>query len=110
MERQLNKKIEQYQLSFKQNIKQWLEERKIQFVVAPTTITPTTMTPTTMTPIQPASQNLLGEFLQYVYDYNNIVLNAKNRSEAYKQLHLEGFKRTQNAVWAKYRKLKRNLK
>ena len=41
---------------------------------------------------------------------DHIVLNAKNRSEAYKQLHLEGYKRTQNAVWAKYRKLKRNLK
>jgi len=37
----------------------------------------------------------------------HIVLNAKNRSEAYKQLHLEGFKRTQNATWAKYRKLRR---
>ena len=89
MERQLNKKIEQYQLSFKQNIKQWLEERKIQFVVAPTTITPTTMTPTTMTPIQPASQNLLGEFLQYVYDYNNIVLNGND---------LKKRKRIKNAV------------
>jgi len=37
----------------------------------------------------------------------HIVLNAPNRAQAYKQLHLEGFKRTQNATWAKYRKLKK---
>jgi hypothetical protein len=59
MERQINQKIEQYQLSFKKNIKQWLEERNVSFVV----------------PSQAsASQNLIGEFLQYIYDYNNIVL------------------------------------
>lgn len=37
----------------------------------------------------------------------HIVLNAPNRAQAYRLLCLEGFKRTQNATWAKYRKLRR---
>lgn len=37
----------------------------------------------------------------------HIVLNSKDRASAYRQLRLEGYKRTQNATWAKYRKLKR---
>jgi hypothetical protein len=40
----------------------------------------------------------------------HIVLNSKDRASAYRQLRLEGYKRTENATWAKYRKLKRNLK
>ena len=37
----------------------------------------------------------------------DIVRTSGNRAEAYRQLRLEGFKRTENATWAKYRKLKR---
>ena len=37
----------------------------------------------------------------------DIVRTSKNRSDAHKQLKAEGFKRTENSVWAKYRKMKR---
>ena len=36
----------------------------------------------------------------------DIVRTSKNRADAHKQLKAEGFKRTENSVWAKYRKMK----
>ena len=59
MEKQLNQKIEQFQIQFKHDIKQWLTTHRIS------------MTNETSAPMN-------GDFLKFIYDYTNMQLNEND--------------------------------
>jgi hypothetical protein len=61
MEKHLNQKIEQYQVQFKNDIKEWLTSHHV-----------------TMTDSVHPSNSLNGEFLQFIFDYNNIQIGEND--------------------------------
>ena len=58
MEKQINQKIEQYQVQFKSDIKDWLATHNASIMGS-----------------KDKSLVLNGEFLQFIYDYNNMQIN-----------------------------------
>jgi len=60
MEKQINQKIEHYQVQFKNDIKQWLVSHHVNMT-------------------DNINNNVVnGEFLQYIYDYNNIQIDESD--------------------------------
>lgn len=61
MEKQINQKLEQHQVQFKADIKEWLSAHNVSVI--------DNKDKTTL---------LTGEFLQFIYDYNNMQINEND--------------------------------
>lgn len=62
MEKQINKKIEQHQLNFKKDIKEWFTSRNL--IINSSSIT--------------NNEDYTSEFLKYIYDYANFNINEND--------------------------------
>lgn len=62
MEKQINKKIEQHQLNFKKDIKEWFTSRNLIINSSSTT----------------NNEDYTSEFLKYIYDYANFNINEND--------------------------------
>lgn len=62
MEKQINKKLEQHQVTFKNDIKEWFTEKKVTIVSGSTN----------------TGDDYTSEFLKYIYDYANLHINEND--------------------------------